>query len=162
MFTANPRDIPSARLLKHLGYDEAQELATMGGKVLHPRCIDPVRRFQIPLHIRNTDDPDQEGTVISADAPEFGAQVKAISAKNDITLISMDTLGMWQQVGFLADAFAAFKNNGLIGRSRRDVRGECHGLARPDGQRARPSTIKALLRDLNEFCDAREIGPARL
>jgi diaminopimelate decarboxylase/aspartate kinase len=159
MFTANPRDIPSARLLKHLGYNEAQELATMGGKVLHPRCIDPVRRFQIPLHIRNTDEPDQSGTVISGDAPEFGAQVKAISAKNDITLISMDTLGMWQQVGFLADAFASFKNNGLsvdlVATSEANVTVSLDPMANA----LDPSTVKTLLRDLNEFCDAREIGP---
>ncbi|MGM0559335.1 MAG: bifunctional aspartate kinase/diaminopimelate decarboxylase, partial [Myxococcota bacterium] len=159
MFTANPRDIPSARLLKHLGYNEAQELATMGGKVLHPRCIDPVRRFKIPLHIRNTDDPDQSGTVISGEAPEFGAQVKAISAKNDITLISMDTLGMWQQVGFLADAFATFKNNGLsvdlVATSEANVTVSLDPMANA----LDPSTIKSLLRDLNEFCDAREIGP---
>jgi diaminopimelate decarboxylase/aspartate kinase len=159
MFTANPRDIPSARLLKHLGYNEAQELATMGGKVLHPRCIDPVRRFNIPLHIRNTDDPGQSGTVISGDAPEFEAQVKAISAKNDITLISMDTLGMWQQVGFLADAFAAFKANGLsvdlVATSEANVTVSLDPMANA----LDPATIKTLLRDLNQFCRAREIGP---
>lgn len=159
MFTANPRDIPSARLLKHLGYDEAQELATMGGKVLHPRCIDPVRRFKIPLHIRNTDAPEQSGTIISGDAPEFGAQVKAISAKTDITLVSMDTLGMWQQVGFLADAFAAFKDNGLsvdlVATSEANVTVSLDPMANA----LDPSTVEALLGDLNDFCEAREIAP---
>ena len=44
MFTANPPSSPSARLLRALDYDEAQEIATMGAKVLHPRCIPPLRR----------------------------------------------------------------------------------------------------------------------
>ena len=52
MFTANPRDVPGARLLRSLDYDEAQELATTGAKVLHPRCIAPVRAAGIPLHTR--------------------------------------------------------------------------------------------------------------
>ena len=42
IYTANPRQIPQARMIKHLDYDEAQEIASMGAKVLHPRCILPV------------------------------------------------------------------------------------------------------------------------
>jgi diaminopimelate decarboxylase/aspartate kinase len=159
MFTANPRDIPSARLLRLLDYDEAQELATMGAKVLHPRCIDPLRASQIPLHIRCTQRPELEGTVISGEIPDFGAQVKAISAKTDVTLISMDTLGMWQQVGFLADAFGAFKRAGLsvdlITTSEANVTVSLDPVANA----LEPSTITDLLEDLNQFCNARQIGP---
>ncbi len=159
MFTANPRDIPSARLLRQLDYSEAQELATMGAKVLHPRCIAPVRASQIPLHIRCTQRPELEGTIISGEVPDFGAQVKAISAKNDVTLISMDTLGMWQQVGFLADAFAAFKKNGLsvdlVTTSESNVTVSLDPMANA----LEPHTIEHLLSDLNQVCDARQIGP---
>src|SRR5690606_30861032 len=103
MFTANPHEIPSARLLRQLDYLEAQELATMGAKVLHPRCIEPVSTHQIPLLVRCTQAPELDGTTISNTVPDFGAQIKAISAKMGITLISMTTLGMWQEIGFLAD-----------------------------------------------------------
>ena len=48
MFSANPRAVPSARLLRSLHYFEAQEISSMGSKVLHPRCIPPVRRSGIP------------------------------------------------------------------------------------------------------------------
>jgi len=113
MFTANPREIPSARLLRVLGYREAQELASMGAKVLHPRCIGPVRENEIPLLIRQTTRPEIEGSEISAHAREVGAQVKAIVQRKGITLIAMEGLGMWHQVGFLADAFALFKAHGL-------------------------------------------------
>ncbi|MFB6097962.1 MAG: aspartate kinase, partial [Salinibacter sp.] len=91
LFTANPREVSSARLLRRLDYEEAQELATMGGRVLHPRCLDPVQRHRIPLHVCSTDDPDLDGTVVAADGPDTGPQVKAVSAKTDITAVSMDT-----------------------------------------------------------------------
>lgn len=113
MFSANPRDIPSARLLNHLSYEEAQEIATNGAKVLHPRCIMPVRLHNIPIHIKWTAKPGQEGTVISAAVTDDEALVKAIAVRHDVILVSMETLGMWQQVGFLADSFEIFKRHGL-------------------------------------------------
>ncbi len=159
MYTANPRQIPSARLLKLLGYDEAQEIATMGAKVLHPRCIDPVRKYGIPLQIRSTEAPEVEGTLISSDVGDFGAQVKAISAKSGVVLISMDTLGMWQHVGFLADAFGAFKRNGtsvdLVATSETNVTVSLD----PGANVLDDQTMKSVLRDLSKHCDARQIGP---
>jgi diaminopimelate decarboxylase/aspartate kinase len=113
MFSANPRDVPSARLLRALHYDEAQEIASNGAKVLHPRCILPVRQYGIPLHVYATQAPGLEGTIISADSAASVAQVKAIAIKKGITLVSMESPGMWHQVGFLADAFQVFKQQGL-------------------------------------------------
>lgn len=113
MFSANPHDIPSARLLKQLSYEEAQEIATNGAKVLHPRCIMPARLHNIPIHIKWTAQPEQEGTVISSAVAEDEALVKAIAVRDDVILVSMESLGMWQQVGFLADAFEIFKQHGL-------------------------------------------------
>jgi len=113
MFSANPHTIPSARLLRQLSYEEAQEIATNGAKVLHPRCIMPARVHQIPIHIKDTDRPDHEGTVISSAGSGDEALVKAIAVRDDVILVSLDSLGMWQQVGFLADAFEIFKTYGL-------------------------------------------------
>ena len=107
VYTANPRDIPDARMLRLLGYDEAQEIASSGASVLHPRCLGPVRRHGIPLHVRCTQRPELVGTVVGPNAPDT-AEVKVISARRGITLISMNALGMWQRVGFLADVFACF------------------------------------------------------
>jgi diaminopimelate decarboxylase/aspartate kinase len=157
MFTSNPNEVPSARLLRRLDYDEAQELATMGAKVLHPRCLGPVKRHQIPLHIRSTDAPDLEGTIISGEGPDLGPQVKAISAKTDITAVSMDTLGMWQEVGFLADVFQIFKHHGLsvdlMATSEANVTVTLDPQANPlDG-----GVLDRLLHDLNQYCNARVI-----
>ena len=159
MFTANPHEIPSARLLRQLDYEEAQELATMGAKVLHPRCIEPASRYQIPLHIHCTPVPDLDGTTISDTVPDFGAQIKAISAKLEITLISMTTLGMWQEIGFLADIFATFKKHGLsidlVATSETNVTVSLDPVANA----LDPAAIDALLRDLSPYCKAEQIGP---
>lgn len=113
MFSANPHNVPSSRLLNHLSYEEAQEISTNGATVLHPRSIMPARRHNIPIHVRCTQKPELDGTVISADASDDEALVKAIAVRDNIILVSMDSLGMWQQVGFLADAFEIFKRYGL-------------------------------------------------
>ena len=113
LFSANPRAVPTARLLRQLHYDEAQEIASNGARVLHPRCILPVRQYQIPLHVYATQAPGLEGTVVSANVADSAAQVKAIAIKKGITLVSMESPGMWHQVGFLADAFQVFKQHGL-------------------------------------------------
>ncbi len=113
MFSANPRDVPTARLLRALHYDEAQEIASNGAKVLHPRCVMPVRQYGIPLHVFATQAPGLPGTIVSAVVADSAAQVKAIAIKKGITLVSMESPGMWHQVGFLADAFQVFKQQGL-------------------------------------------------
>ena len=113
MFSANPRAVPTARLLRALHYDEAQEIASNGAKVLHPRCVLPLRQYKIPLHVYATQAPELEGTIVSANVADSAAQVKAIAIKKGITLASMESPGMWHQVGFLADAFQIFKQEGL-------------------------------------------------
>lgn len=111
MYTANPRQVPSAQLLKTLSYEEAQEIASFGAKVLHPKCIPPVRKNGIPLHVKCLSHPNMEGTVISASTSDTRIGIKAISSRMGITLVSMETVDMWRQAGFLADAFECFKRH---------------------------------------------------
>ncbi len=113
MFSANPHLVSGARLLKTLSYQEAQEIASTGGSVLHPRCIRPVRMHAIPLRVRCTLQPALDGTLISADPGSDAPAVKAISSRSDITVVSMETVGMWHEVGFLAEAFRCFSDMGL-------------------------------------------------
>jgi diaminopimelate decarboxylase/aspartate kinase len=112
IFSADPRGVPEARLLRHLSYLEAQELASMGAKVLHPPSIQPARQAGIPIYIKDTNRPDEPGTHVSARVPGQGAQVKGVVSRNEITVISMSNPSMWRQAGFLADAFAIFKRHG--------------------------------------------------
>ncbi|MEX2496505.1 MAG: bifunctional aspartate kinase/diaminopimelate decarboxylase [Woeseia sp.] len=113
MYTADPKLVPSARLLVELHFDEAQELASMGSKVLHPRCLSPLREQGIPLFIRCTTAPAISGTVISSVTREVEPQVKGISTRSGTVLISMEGSAMWHEVGFLAEAFAAFRKHGV-------------------------------------------------
>ncbi len=159
IFTANPRDVPTARLLRRLDYDEAQELASMGAKVLHPRCISPCKHAHIPLSIHSTERPELEGTIISDDAGGTAPQVKAIAKKSGVMLVSMDTFGMWQQVGFLADLFGVFKERGvsidLVSTSEANVTCSLDqaATALPD------SVLESLVDELNQRSHARLIGP---
>jgi len=159
MFTANPRAVPNARLLKSLDYDEAQEIASSGAKVLHPRCILPAKQYSIPLSVHATQQPELEGTVITATGGDGGARVKAVCTKKGITLISMETLGMWHQVGFLADAFAVFKEHGLsvdlVSTSETTVTVSLDPAANALDARALESLVTALTR----LCRVEVIGP---
>lgn len=124
MFSANPREVPDARVLARLDYAEAQEIATTGAKVLHPRAIGPCREARVPMAILDTSRPDFAGTRIDASAATVPG-VKAISRRDGIVLVSMESIGMWQQVGFMADIFERFKRHGLsvdlIGSSETNV-----------------------------------------
>ncbi len=159
MFSANPRAVPTARLLWSLQYDEAQEIASSGAKVLHPRCIMPVRQYGIPLYVFATQTPDLEGTVITAHGEDNGAQVKAVTIKKGITLVSMETVGMWHSVGFLADAFQVFKDHGLsvdlVSTSETNVTVSLD----PAANALDDATTQALVGDLERLCRVEVIGP---
>ena len=159
MFSANPRSVPTARLLRALEYDEAQEIASSGAKVLHPRCIMPVKQYGIPLYVFATQTPRLEGTVITTHGGNVAAQVKAVTIKKNITLISMETVGMWHSVGFLADAFAVFKNQGmsidLVSTSETSVTVSLD----PAANTLDKAALDALVLDLGKLCRVEVIGP---
>ncbi|MCJ7815350.1 MAG: bifunctional aspartate kinase/diaminopimelate decarboxylase, partial [Xanthomonadales bacterium] len=111
MFSADPRFVPEARLLRHLSYSEAQELASMGARVLHPPSIQPAMRHGIPVYIKDTHRPAEAGTRIGNYAVQEDAQVKGVVSRENITLVNMENPAMWRQAGFLADAFAIFKKH---------------------------------------------------
>jgi diaminopimelate decarboxylase/aspartate kinase len=159
MFSANPRSVPTARLLRELHYDEAQEIASNGAKVLHPRCVLPVRQYGIPLHVYATQAPGLQGTVVSANVAGSAAQVKAIAIKKGITLVSMESPGMWHQVGFLADAFQIFKQEGLsvdlVSTSETNVTVSLD----PTANTLDAAALDRLTSALGELCRVEILGP---
>ncbi len=159
MFTANPRQVPGARLLQRLDYEEAQEIASTGAKVLHPRCLSPLREPRVPLLIKDTNRPELDGTVIGPEVRAHAPSVKAISARKGITLVSMESVGMWQQVGFLADVFAHFKQHGLsvdlIGSAETNVTVSLD----PTENLLDSDAIAALATDLAKVCRVKVIAP---
>jgi diaminopimelate decarboxylase/aspartate kinase len=159
IYTANPHQLPHARLLKQLNYDEAQEIASMGAKVLHPNCIPPVRSSKIPMVVKFTQMPEHSGTLITKDIDETAPLIKSIQVKHSILLISIDTLNMWQQVGFLADVFVTFKKHGfsvdLLSSSEFNV---TISLDTNTKLYDRPA-INELIAELNQFGRAKLIEP---
>ncbi|WP_108790490.1 bifunctional aspartate kinase/diaminopimelate decarboxylase, partial [Xanthomonas fragariae] len=158
MFSANPKEVPDARLLTRLDYYEAQEIATTGAKVLHPRSIKPCRDSGVPMAVLDTERPDLPGTSIDGNAePVLG--VKAISRRNGIVLVSMEGIGMWQQVGFLADVFALFKKHGLsvdlIGSAETNVTVSLD----PSENLVNTDVLAALSADLSQICKVKIIVP---
>lgn len=152
LFSADPRRIPAARLLRNISYREAMELAAMGARALHPRALIPLKQHRIPLWLCQTDRPELEGTRITPDAHEHGAQVKAIVQRRRITVVTMEGLDMWQQVGFLADVFGVFRAHGLsvdlVSTSESNVTVTLDPGANPTD----PATLERLSADLGRFC----------
>ena len=157
-FSADPKAVPSARLIKSLHYREAQEIASAGGGILHPRSISPVRASGIPLYLKCTTHPEWEGSVISNAPDDEQAQLKAISHRSGITLVSMESMEMWHQVGFLADAFNVFREHGisvdLISTSESNVTVSVDTAQNVTNRAA----IDALADDLRKLCKVKVIS----
>lgn len=113
IFSANPHVVPTARLIEKIGYEEAREIAASGGKVLHPRCILPAEQNNIPIHINNSQDIESPGTVLKKGYESTSPRVRAINVRHKITLISMDSMNMWHQAGFMGKIFTVFEKLGL-------------------------------------------------
>lgn len=159
IYTANPHQLPHARLLKQLNYDEAQEISSMGAKVLHPLSVPPVRQANIPLIVKYTWMPEHSGTKICTESDDDAPPIKSIQVKHSITLISIDTLNMWQQVGFLADVFVKIKAYGfsvdLLSTSESNVT-----LSLDFNSKLRErAALEQLITELNEFSRAKIIEP---
>jgi diaminopimelate decarboxylase/aspartate kinase len=159
IYTANPKHIPEARFIKRLDYAEAQEIASMGAKVLHPGSISPLRHFSIPLRIKYTPDPEREGTLISANSDEANTPIKSVLTKHGVVLISIETSSMWQQVGFMADVFQCFKQHqvsiDLVSTSEMSVTVSLDVNVNNIDKRV----LSGLLKDLNAFARATVISP---
>ncbi len=107
IMTSDPRLVSAARPLPCITYDEAAELAYFGAKVVHPSTIQPAITHRIPVYVRSTRQPDEPGTRIQADAEVEG--LRAISAKKEITLVTIRSSRMLNAYGFLQRLFAVFE-----------------------------------------------------
>ena len=87
--TADPRIVPGARTIKEMDYGEAAELAYFGAKVLHPRTIEPARKKRIPVKVKNTFNPEGEGTTIRDQKRSKGALLKSVAMKSDLSIVKV-------------------------------------------------------------------------
>ncbi len=110
MMTADPRLTSNARIIPAISYQEAMELSHFGAKVIYPPTIQPVMSKGIPVWIKNTFAPADEGTVIEAMANVTGDIVRGISSINNIALISLEGSGMVGIPGFSKRLFEALSS----------------------------------------------------
>lgn len=113
VYSCDPRLVPDATLLKSLSYQEAMELSYFGAKVLHPKTILPIARFQIPCLIKNSSDPQGVGTLIGKDTGEDNLAVKGITTLTNLTMINLSGPGMKGMVGMAARVFGAMSFAGV-------------------------------------------------
>lgn len=110
MMTADPRLTANARIIPHISYQEAMELSHFGAKVIYPPTIQPVMSKGIPVRIKNTFAPQDEGTLIESVATRNGNIVRGISSINNIALLSLEGSGMIGIPGFSKRLFEALSN----------------------------------------------------
>ncbi|MBU6242705.1 MAG: aspartate kinase [Acidobacteria bacterium] len=106
VFTADPRIVPAAKKLKSVTYDEMLELAASGAKVLHLRCVEYARRYELPIHVRSSFS-NLEGTWVVKDQPEGGAMEQAIIAgiAHDKSEAKITIVGVPDRTGVAARIF---------------------------------------------------------
>jgi bifunctional aspartokinase / homoserine dehydrogenase 1 len=112
IMTADPRLVSKAFSLRQLSYMEAIELSYFGAKVIHPPTMLPAQAKNIPIVIRNTFNPEFEGTLISDKASRNGSLIKGISFIREICLITVQGGGMVGQKGFSGRLFSALAKAG--------------------------------------------------
>ncbi|MBU3825978.1 MAG: bifunctional aspartate kinase/homoserine dehydrogenase I [Candidatus Anaerobiospirillum merdipullorum] len=106
VYSCDPRSVPDAVLLKRMSYKEAMELSYFGAKVLHPRTIAPIAQFHIPCLIKNTMNPQGEGTLI-AEETDRSIPIKGISDLKNVSLVNVQGPGMKGMVGMAGRLFSA-------------------------------------------------------
>ena len=107
MHNNDPRIVKNTYPIARLSFDEAAELAYFGAKILHPSSILPAQKFNVPVRLLNTMEPEAEGTLIGEGAESSG--VRAIAAKDGITAIKIKSGRMLMAYGFLRTVFEIFE-----------------------------------------------------
>lgn len=111
--TADPKVVPGAYRIPQLSYAEASELSNFGAKVIYPPTIYPVCAKGIPILIKNTFNPECEGTIIKAEIENDGKPIKGISSISDTTLITVTGLSMVGVIGVNRRIFTALAERGI-------------------------------------------------
>lgn len=144
VFTADPRRVPTSKSIKIISFEEAMEMALFGAKVLHPLTIIPALEKDIPVRVLNSKSPNHEGTLIVKDN-DLQKGPKALSFKENITVINIFSTKMVDTFGFLEKVFEIFSRHhvsvDLISTSEANV-----SLTIENGQ-----NIDEVVRELSNF-----------
>jgi len=103
----DPRFVENTKVIRELSFDEAAELAYFGAKILHPSSVNPARINNIPVRLKNTMEPEDEGTLITSNSALI--DYKAVAAKDGISAIRIRSARMLMAYGFLRKVFEIFE-----------------------------------------------------
>ncbi|MFT5750870.1 MAG: aspartokinase/homoserine dehydrogenase 1, partial [Dokdonia sp.] len=140
MFSANPKLVKQAQPILHISYDEAMELSHFGAKVLYPPTIVPVMRKDIPIHIKNTLEPEAPGTRIGSQEPNTTNPIKGISHVSDIALLTIEGGGMVGITGTskrLFETLSQQRINVILITQASSEHSICIGVMQKDAPRAK-------------------------
>lgn len=107
MHNNDPRIVEHTEPVHQLNFEEAAELAYFGAKILHPTCVQPAKNAGIPVALKNTMEPEAEGTIINNEIQH--GKIKAVAAKDNITAIKIKSSRMLLASGFLRKVFDTFE-----------------------------------------------------
>lgn len=150
LYSAHPGIVPEAYRLDEVDYSEAETLASLGASVLHPRCIEPVRRGRVEIHIRCTMDPARNGTVIRALRRE--PAIRAVTHREGLHLVQMSRRGEWQEVGVLADITDCFRRHYLSIDMLASAPNTIQATLDPSASPMWRDRFDAFLEDLRRLC----------
>jgi aspartate kinase len=103
----DPRYVENTKIIRELSFDEAAELAYFGAKILHPASVNPAREKNIPVRLKNTLEPEDEGTLITSSSKLV--DYKAVAAKDGISVLKIRSDRMLMAYGFLRKVFEIFE-----------------------------------------------------
>ena len=151
MFTANPKIVKQAQPIANISYQEAMELSHFGAKVLYPPTIQPVLRKNIPIRIKNTFEPEAEGTLISDKVVSNTNPVKGISHIENITLITLEGSGMIGVAGSSKRLFEVLSHeniNVIFITQASSEHSICIGILNSDVEKAENAINKAFANEI--------------
>jgi aspartokinase/homoserine dehydrogenase 1 len=146
MYTANPKIVKQAQPIATISYQEAMELSHFGAKVLYPPTIQPVFKKNIPILIKNTFEPEAEGTYISNKVTSSTNPVKGISHIDNITLITLEGSGMIGVSGSSKRLFEVLSHeniNVIFITQASSEHSICIGILNSDAEKAENAINKA-------------------
>ena len=110
---ADPRIVNNPKKIKTITYGELRELSYMGASVLHEEAVFPVRSSGIPINIRNTNEPENEGTLIVSNKTKHDNTITGVAGKQNFTVLSIEKSMMNSELGFCRKVLTILEQNGV-------------------------------------------------
>lgn len=113
ILTTDPRVVEEAKLIPELSYAEAMDLAYFGAKVIHSKMIEPAMRVRIPVRVKNTFNPDVDGTLIVQKQKKIKGIIKAVAIAKDVVIVNLEGVGMAETPNIAGRVFSVLGDGNI-------------------------------------------------